>query len=124
MTGSTTSSGDYQSDDAKQLAEDIVAGEEKAPEVDVSSDYEAAKAYSVSEVDRSSAGAEAAAAVTSPELEVPQPEQTELKAKTTGDPEEFLDVAKDINPVADASSNVDDDLVKKALDMGKPGQQA
>jgi len=58
--------------DAQLAAEDIVSGKEKAPAVDVAGDYEASKQYSVSEIDRSGAGAEAAEKVTAPDFNVPK----------------------------------------------------
>ncbi|GAC1477313.1 MAG: hypothetical protein NVS2B14_18970 [Chamaesiphon sp.] len=38
--------------DAKLAAEQMSAGEEKAPTVDIEGDYEASKQYSVSDVDK------------------------------------------------------------------------
>ena len=50
--------------DAQQIAENVEAGEQQVPQVDVSADYEASKEFSVSDVDRTGAGAKAAAAAT------------------------------------------------------------
>jgi hypothetical protein len=43
--------------EAELAAQNMVEGTEKVPEVDVEQDYEASKEYSVSDVDKSEAGA-------------------------------------------------------------------
>jgi len=96
MSGSSTSKGDYQTDDAKQQAENIAAGEEAAPPVNVSSDYEASKEYSVSEVDKSGTGVEAARAVSS-SGQATSGEETQLESESTGDPDQYRQMAKDTN---------------------------
>jgi methylphosphotriester-DNA--protein-cysteine methyltransferase len=45
--------------DAQLAAENMASGEEKVQKVDLDADYEASKAFSVSEVDRKGGGAEA-----------------------------------------------------------------
>jgi hypothetical protein len=107
--------------DAQLAAEKMVAGEEKTPTVDVSADYEASKAFSVSEIDQTEAGAQAAAAATAPQFEVSQPAETTFKAEPTGNPEDYMDMAKEVNPTPVASGEVTDDLVQKAIEMGQPG---
>ncbi len=82
--------------DAQLAAENIAAGQEKAPTVDVEGDYEASKQYSVSDIDRSGEGAKAAAEATAPEREVPKPEETKTEAKATGNPDDYMDMAKDV----------------------------
>lgn len=108
--------------DAQLAAENMVAGKEKTPEVDVNADYEASKAFSVSEVDRSGGGAQAAAAATAPQFQVSQPQETTYKAEATGNPDNFMDMAREVNPTSESVGNVSDDLVQKALEKGKPAQ--
>ncbi|MBD2185608.1 hypothetical protein H6S82_07670 [Planktothrix sp. FACHB-1355] len=108
--------------DAQLAAENIVAGAEKAPEVDVNADYEASKAFSVSEIDRTGAGTQAAAAATAPQFEVRQPQETTFKAEPTDNPDDYIDMARDVNPASEGVGNVSDDLVKKALEKGKAAQ--
>ncbi|MCL1473568.1 hypothetical protein [Argonema antarcticum] len=105
--------------DAQLVAENMVAGKEKMPEIDVNADYEASKAFSVSEIDRTGAGAQAATEATAPKFQVGQ---TTYKAEATGNPNDYIDMARDINPTSEGVGNVSDDLVKKALEKGKPGQ--
>jgi len=115
MTGSSTSLGDYQPDDAQRQAEDIAAGEEPAPQVDVSSDYETSKEYSVSEVDKSGAGAEAAQAVSSPGLTMPETESAQLETEPTGDPNQYRRMAQEVTgPTAQTASA--DKLMQKVMD--------
>lgn len=87
-----------QSFDAQQMVEDIKEGEQKAPSVDVDADYEAAKAFSVSEIDATEEGAAAAEAATSNQFEVSTPQATETEAQPTGDPSDYLEMAKEVNP--------------------------
>lgn len=108
--------------DAKQAADEITSGDRAPSKVDVSSDYEASKEYSVSEVDRTGAGEKAAQAATAPDLKVPEPEETTSAAQPTGNPDDYLDMAKEVGAGAGATGNVSDDLVKKAIDLGKPGE--
>lgn len=111
-----------QNQDAELVAQSIAAGEEQAPVIDVEADYEAAQQFSVSEVDRTGAGAEEAEAATAPQFEVSEPEETTTKAQPTGNPDDFLAMASDAASTTEDVSNVSDDLLKKAFDMGKPGQ--
>jgi len=67
--------------EAELAAQNMVEGTEKKPEIDVDADYEASKEYSVSDVDKNEAGAKAAASAS---------------------PNEFRQMAKDINPPAKA----------------------
>lgn len=111
-----------QPDDARRLSEDIASGEQQVSNVDVSSDYEAAKAYSQSDLSKSEAGAEAAEAATGPKLEVPQPEEQAMTSESSADPEDYRAMAKEVNPGASSAKNVDDNMMKQAVDKGQPGQ--
>lgn len=68
-----------QSFDAQQLAEDIEAGEEKQPEVNVEDDYEASKAYSASAMDQDASN------------------ESDGKS-TSADPDTFRNMAKQVKP--------------------------
>lgn len=87
-----------QTEDAKLAAESIASGQEKAPTVDIDKDYEASKQFSVSEIDRTGEGAEAAEAATAPQFEIAKKEETTTEAKPTGDPKDYMEMAKDVNP--------------------------
>lgn len=107
--------------DAQQASEAIAQGEQKSPHVNVEADYEASKQFSVSEVDRTGEGAKAAEAATAPQREVPQPQKSSTEAKTTADPEDYREMAKDVVP-GTPGENVGDSLVQKAIEKGQPAQ--
>lgn len=105
--------------DAQLAAENMASGEEQAPAVDTEADYEASKAFSTSKIDRTGEGAQAAAKATAPNLEVPKPQESAPKAEATDNPDDYLDMAKDVNPAAESVGNVDDEIVEKALKKGE-----
>jgi hypothetical protein len=113
-----------QSYDAQQVAEEITEGNLPVANVDVSADYEASKEFSVSELDRTGEGEKAAEAATAPAFEVSEPETTEYKAESTGDPSDFLEMAKDVGSTPGATGNVDDDLLQKAFEKGQAAQSS
>lgn len=84
--------------DAQLASENIVAGEEQAPAIDVAADYEASKAFSVSAIDRTQEGAQAADAATAPKFEVREPEEKKSQAEPTSNPADYREMAKDVNP--------------------------
>jgi len=107
--------------DAQLAAENIASGEEKAPKVDFDADYANAQQFSVSEIDRTGEGAAAAEAATSPQFELSQPEETRTEAQPTGNPDDYVELAKEVGASRDeAVTNVSDDLVKQALEKGQP----
>ena len=113
--------------DAQQIAEEIAAGDRPAPVVNVSDDYETAQEFSTSSIDSTSAGVDAAEAATASQFEAHSPEETELSPGTltsdsTGAPEDYLDMAREVHPTEGATGNVDDDLLQKAFELGKPGE--
>lgn len=120
MSEINTEPNDTQSFDAAQITESAEAGEQKLPTVDVSADYEASKEFSVSDIDRTGAGAEAAAAATAPKFPIPAPTETAKPADTSGNPDDFRSMAKDLNPTG-TPGEVTDDLIQKAIDLGTPG---
>jgi hypothetical protein len=82
--------------DAQLAAENIASGKEKAPTVDFEADYKAAQQLSVSEIDRSGEGSKAAEKATASKLEVSQPEETKTEAQSTGNPQDYLEMAKEV----------------------------
>ena len=101
--------------DAQLVAENIISGEEKAPTVDAEADYQAAQKFSVPNVDRTGEGVKAAEATTAPEISAP--EKTTVEAKSTGNPDDYREMAKEIGGSKDdAVSSVSDQLVDKALE--------
>ena len=108
--------------EAQLAAENIASGQEKAATVDFDADYAAAQQFSVSDIDRTDEGAEAAEAATKPQFEVSEPEETKTAANSTGNPADYLEMAKDVKSGTEAVTSVSDDLLKKALEKGQPGQ--
>ena len=104
--------------DAQQTIEEISAGDRKAPDANVEADYEASKQFSVSEIDRTEAGAAAAEAVTTPDLDVPSTNLPTSSPDTTGNPDDYRQMAGDLSSTPSAPAIVNDDLVKKALEKG------
>ncbi len=123
MSDSSTdlNTAESQNFDAEQLTEEIQAGEQKAPKVNVEADYEASKEYSVSDIDRSGEGANAANKATAPEHKVPEAKPIETHAEPTGDPSDFKNMAHDLRPDSAAAGDRDE-LVQKAFQKGQPGQ--
>ncbi|MEH1930692.1 hypothetical protein [Nostoc sp.] len=106
--------------EAQLAAENIASGEEEAPKVDFDADYAAAQQFSVSEVDRTGKGAAAAEAATAPEYKTSKPEETKIQSQSTGNPDDFLESAKEVgNSPTQGVTNVSDDLVKQALEKGE-----
>ncbi|MBU7584828.1 MAG: hypothetical protein KAF91_18275 [Nostoc sp. TH1S01] len=107
--------------DAKLAAENMASGEEKLQKVDFDADYAAAQEFSVSEIDRTPEGEAAAAAATAPKLEVPEAEDRTTEAQPTGNPDDYLELAKEVGRSDNEGvSNVSDDLVKQAIEKGQP----
>ncbi|MBE9190372.1 hypothetical protein IQ230_08370 [Gloeocapsopsis crepidinum LEGE 06123] len=104
--------------EAQLAAENIAAGKEKATNIDFDADYAAAQQMSVSDVDRTEAGAQAAQKATAPQFEVSQQEETNTEA-TTGNPDDYKQMAQE--SVAEPVTEVSDDLMKKAMEKGKAG---
>ncbi|MBD2530184.1 hypothetical protein H6G97_11635 [Nostoc flagelliforme FACHB-838] len=107
--------------DAQLAAESIASGDEKAPNVDFDADYATAQQFSVSDVDRTSEGAAAAEAATAPKYQVSKPQETKTQAQSTGNPDDYLELAKEVgNSKTEGVTNVSDELVKQALEKGQP----
>jgi hypothetical protein len=107
--------------EAQLAAENMASGEEKLQKVDFDADYAAAQQFSVSEIDRTPEGQAAAEAATASKFEVPEAEERKTEAQPTGNPDDFLDLAKEVGgSETEGVSNVTDDLVKKAIEMGQP----
>ncbi len=107
--------------DAQLAAENIASGEEKAPKVDFEADYAAAQQFSVSEVDRTGEGAAVAEAATAPKQKVPEAKEIKTQTQSTGNPDDYKELAKEIgNSKTESVTSVDDNLVEKALEKGQP----
>lgn len=105
--------------DAQQASEAIAQGEQKSPHVNIEADYEASKQFSVSNLDRSGEGAKAAEAATAPDHALAQPDETPVEAKSDADPQDYVEMAKDVSPAPSGSAAVSDDLVQKAIEKGQ-----
>jgi hypothetical protein len=111
--------------DAKLAAEQMARGEEKAPKVDFEADYVAAQKFSVSEIDRTGEGKIAAEAATATQYKIPEPEETKSEVQPTGNPDDYLEMAKEIGSSrTETVTNVSDDLVDKALKKGHASNQS
>lgn len=104
--------------DAEQTVEEIEAGDRKAPTANVEADYEASKQFSTSEIDRTGEGQAAAEAATSPQFDLPEPDEATLITDATGNPDDYKQMAEDVNPESAGVGNVTDDLVQKAMQKG------
>ncbi|MGM3305850.1 hypothetical protein ACSQ6I_07695 [Anabaena sp. WFMT] len=110
--------------DAQLAAENIVSGDEKAPKVDFEADYAAAQQFSVSEIDRTGEGKTAAEAATAPKYEIPEPEETKTEAQSTGNPDDYIEMSKEIGASkTEGITSVSDELVQQALQKGKAPQK-
>ncbi|MEA5600230.1 hypothetical protein [Nostoc sp. UHCC 0252] len=106
--------------DAQLAADNIASGEEKAPNVDFDADYATAQQFSVSEVDRTGKGTAAAEAATAPKHQVSTPAETKTQAQSTGNPDDYVELAKEVgNSKTEGVTDVSDDLVKQALEKGE-----
>ncbi|MEH2053255.1 hypothetical protein [Nostoc sp.] len=106
--------------DSQLAAESIASGNEKAPTVDFDADYAAAQQFSVSEVDRTGKGEAAAEAATAPKYQTSKPQETKTEAQSTGNPDDYAELAKEVgNSKTEGVTNVSDDLVKQALEKGE-----
>lgn len=108
--------------EAQLAAKNLVSGQEKAATVDFDADYAAAQQFSVSDVDRTDEGAQAAETATKPEFKVSEPEETKTAANSTGNPADYLEMAADADSGTEAVTKVSDDLLKEAFEKGESGQ--
>ncbi|MBW4663194.1 MAG: hypothetical protein KME01_03185 [Chroococcus sp. CMT-3BRIN-NPC107] len=108
--------------DAQLAAESMTEGKEKTPKVDVDADYAAAQQFSVSDIDRTSEGAEAADKVTANKFATTTPSETKAEAVSTADPNDYMEMAKNVGASTGATGNVDDDMMQKAIEKGQPGK--
>ncbi|QLE41525.1 hypothetical protein FD723_14630 [Nostoc sp. C052] len=106
--------------DSQLAAESIASGNEKAPTVDFDADYAAAQKFSISEVDRTDKGEAAAEVATAPKYQTSKPQETKTEAQSTGNPDDYAELAKEVgNSKTGGVTNVTDDLVKQALEKGE-----
>lgn len=108
--------------DAQLTAESMTEGKEKMPSVDIDADYAAAQQLSVSDIDHTPEGAEAADIATAHQFATTTPSETNSQTQSTGDPSDYMAMAKDVGAPTGAAGNVDDDLIQKALEKGQPGK--
>lgn len=104
--------------DAEAVKEAISEGDQPEPKVDVSADYEASKEMSGGVVD-----AETAEKMVAPQLEMPEPMETKHATGSDSNPEDYKDMAKDVSPAPQGTSNVTDNLVEKAIEKGQSAKK-
>jgi hypothetical protein len=107
--------------DAQQTVEEIHEGDRNAPTANVEADYEASKQFSTSSVDGTEAGAAAAEAATAPHFAVPKPDEALSNLDSTGSPDTYRDMARDVTSAEASTGASTDDLYQKAMEKGKPG---
>lgn len=126
MAGVARNSDASENFDAELAKEAIAQGEEKVADINVAADYEASKQFSVSEIDKTKEGAQAAEAATASDRKLPQPDESltasNTQAKSDADPADYREMARDVSQGTTGASNVSDDLVEKALEMGQPSE--
>lgn len=89
--------------DAELLKDEIASGQGKANKVDVDADYERSKEFDVAEIDRTEAGAKAAAEATAPEVKHSSFDSfagatgDTSQSSSEGDPAAFREMAKEVN---------------------------
>ncbi|MBN3870121.1 MAG: hypothetical protein V7L00_06210 [Nostoc sp.] len=106
--------------EAQLAAESIASGEEEAPKVNFDADYAAAQEFSVSEVDRTGEGVAAAESATESKFKTSQPEETKTQSQSTGNPDDYLNLAKEVgNTPTEGVTNVSDDLLEQAFEKGE-----
>ncbi|MBW4620056.1 MAG: hypothetical protein KME17_11955 [Cyanosarcina radialis HA8281-LM2] len=80
--------------DAQTMTEAIEAGEQEAPQVDVSADYEKSKEYETSETDRTAEAKE----ILTPQFELHEPQEVLPESNLSSDPGSFQSMAAAVNP--------------------------
>ncbi|XGV98228.1 MAG: hypothetical protein ACAF41_04695 [Leptolyngbya sp. BL-A-14] len=105
--------------DAEQTVEEIEAGDRNAPTANVEADYEASKQFSTSEIDRTEAGKAAADEATSHQFAMPEPDDATLVTESTGNPDDYKQMAEDVTPDSAGAGNVSDAMVQKAMQKGR-----
>jgi hypothetical protein len=108
--------------DAELIAENIEEGIEKAPTVDFDADYETAQKLSENRNAQTQEGLKAIEETLAPNFKVPEPEEKEVGTQVTGNPDDYMKMASEMTSSSESTGNVTDDLVKKALEMGQPGE--
>jgi CHASE1-domain containing sensor protein len=108
--------------DAQLIAVNVEEGKEKTPNVNLDADYQAAQQLSNNRNAQTEAGKKALEETLAPKFKVTEPEEKEVETQATGNPEDYMKMADEISPLPDAAGNVSDELMAKALEMGKPGQ--
>jgi hypothetical protein len=87
--------------DAEQFVEEISAGEEKAPKVNVEADYERSKQFDVADIDRTDEGAKAADKAMASQFPASQ-SSAAGEGAATGNPDDFRAMAKEVKKPLDA----------------------
>lgn len=83
--------------DAERLSQEAAKGEKEIPKVNVEADYARSKEFDVAEIDQTGAGSEAAQKATASKQDQSSSEGTQSDSQTTGDPDAFRSMAKEVN---------------------------
>lgn len=108
--------------DAQLIAENVEEGKEKSPSVNLDADYQAAQQLSTNRNAQTEEGKKALEETLAPKFKLTEVEETKVEPQATGNPEDYLKMADEISSLPDATGNVSDELMAKAIEMGKPGQ--
>lgn len=106
----TSEAASAESYDAHQVAEAIEEGEQSAPNVDLDADYEASKKLSGSQSGEK--------AVTASMPGMPNAEATNSVSASTGNPDDYREMAKQVTPAPEAEGD-SSEPVKKASKQGQ-----
>lgn len=104
-----------QSFDAEQLQEAVAEGEVNSPRVDLDADYAAAQ--QMSEGTKSSTSTTTSMGNT--QFEQSHHESAKAVADSTGNPDDYIEMAKDVTHAPEEGSNPSDDAKQKASKQGQ-----
>ncbi|HEY9615630.1 MAG TPA: hypothetical protein V6C64_02235 [Microcoleaceae cyanobacterium] len=104
-----------QSYDAEQIQEAVAEGEVESPRVDLDADYAAAQQFSQG----TKSGASAVTSMGNPQFEQSHAESAKAVADSTGNPDDYLKMAKEVTHTATETGDVSDDVMQRAKNQGK-----
>lgn len=104
-----------QSYDAEQIQEAVAEGEVESPRVDLDADYAAAQQFSQGNKNEASA----TTSMGNPQFEQSHSESTKAVADSTGNPDDYVDMAKDVTHAPTEAGNVSNDVMQRSKKPGK-----
>ncbi|MGI0487974.1 hypothetical protein ACN4EK_21250 [Pantanalinema rosaneae CENA516] len=104
-----------QSYDAEQIQEAVAEGEAESPRVDLDADYAAAQQMSQG----AKSSASAATSMGNPQFEQSHQESAKAVADSTGNPDDYRDMAKDVTHAPTETGDVSDDVMQRSSQKGQ-----